>query len=145
MDCFLSSLSVTPPSPSLTRDPTTSQDTSLSNNGFTDGRPLTHRNHVNISCVDALFWRTVNGARSRFFPPVRNNLILCAKETTHINRAAVSRSATFKLAPFTREILCVKHYVNKSKISVINKNNNCLLYTSPSPRDRQKSRMPSSA
>ena len=24
-------------------------------------------------------------------------------------------------------------------------NNNCLLYTSPSPRDRQKSRMPSSA
>ena len=25
------------------------------------------------------------------------------------------------------------------------KNNNCLLYTSPSPRDRQKSRMPSSA
>ena len=25
------------------------------------------------------------------------------------------------------------------------KSNNCLLYTSPSPRDRQKSRMPSSA
>ena len=25
------------------------------------------------------------------------------------------------------------------------KNNTCLLYTSPSPRDRQKSRMPSSA
>ena len=25
------------------------------------------------------------------------------------------------------------------------KHNNCLLYTSPSPRDRQKSRMPSSA
>ena len=25
------------------------------------------------------------------------------------------------------------------------KNKNCLLYTSPSPRDRQKSRMPSSA
>ena len=27
----------------------------------------------------------------------------------------------------------------------VNKNNSCLLYTSPSPRDRQKSRMPSSA
>ena len=27
----------------------------------------------------------------------------------------------------------------------IKKSNNCLLYTSPSPRDRQKSRMPSSA
>ena len=30
----------------------------------------------------------------------------------------------------------------KSKVNVIN---GCLLYTSPSPRDRQKSRMPSSA
>ena len=29
--------------------------------------------------------------------------------------------------------------------SLINKNKTCLLYTSPSPRDRQKSRMPSSA
>ena len=28
---------------------------------------------------------------------------------------------------------------------VLNQFNNCLLYTSPSPRDRQKSRMPSSA
>ena len=27
----------------------------------------------------------------------------------------------------------------------VSKSNNCLLYTSPSPRDRQKSRMPSSA
>ena len=28
---------------------------------------------------------------------------------------------------------------------VVNQNNFCLLYTSPSPRDRQKTRMPSSA
>ena len=28
------------------------------------------------------------------------------------------------------------------KIRKINKNNNCLLYTSPSPRDRKKCRMP---
>ena len=28
---------------------------------------------------------------------------------------------------------------------VINRNNSCLLYTSPSPRDRTRSRMPSSA
>ena len=28
---------------------------------------------------------------------------------------------------------------------ILNTNNSCLLYTSPSPRDRQKSRMPSSA
>ena len=31
------------------------------------------------------------------------------------------------------------------KVNVTEENNNCLLYTSPSPRDRQKSRMPSSA
>ena len=30
-------------------------------------------------------------------------------------------------------------------IVALNKSNTCLLYTSPSPRDRQKSRMPSSA
>ena len=36
---------------------------------------------------------------------------------------------------------------NKSTIKgdPVRKNNDCLLYTSPSPRDRQKSRMPSSA
>src|SRR5674476_1684335 len=31
------------------------------------------------------------------------------------------------------------------KIILLNKTGGCLLYTSPSPRDRQKSRMPSSA
>ena len=31
------------------------------------------------------------------------------------------------------------------KIKNIEKNNNCLLYTSPSPRDKRQSRMPSSA
>ena len=30
-------------------------------------------------------------------------------------------------------------------VAAIDINENCLLYTSPSPRDRQKSRMPSSA
>ena len=31
------------------------------------------------------------------------------------------------------------------KVHLIDINNNCLLYTSPSPRDRTRSRMPSSA
>ena len=35
--------------------------------------------------------------------------------------------------------------VNKCKESSFARISNCLLYTSPSPRDRQKSRMPSSA
>ena len=37
------------------------------------------------------------------------------------------------------EALCAEH----SDVPAVR--NNCLLYTSPSPRDRQKSRMPSSA
>ena len=32
-----------------------------------------------------------------------------------------------------------------SSLAYNDQNGNCLLYTSPSPRDRQKSRMPSSA
>ena len=34
---------------------------------------------------------------------------------------------------------------NGVEVSRVYKDNSCLLYTSPSPRDRQKSRMPSSA
>ena len=36
-------------------------------------------------------------------------------------------------------------YLNPSNIKISHQDNTCLLYTSPSPRDRQKSRMPSSA
>ena len=40
----------------------------------------------------------------------------------------------------------VKDYKRKDKQKEVKtKHTNCLLYTSPSPRDRQKSRMPSSA
>ena len=38
-----------------------------------------------------------------------------------------------------------KLLLNDSDITENIRSNNCLLYTSPSPRDRQKSRMPSSA
>ena len=36
-------------------------------------------------------------------------------------------------------------YRAQTLLNEIENHNNCLLYTSPSPRDRQKSRMPSSA
>ena len=36
-------------------------------------------------------------------------------------------------------------HLEDSLIEMIKSKNNCLLYTSPSPRDRQKGRMPSSA
>ena len=42
-----------------------------------------------------------------------------------------------------RDLLAEKMSGSKDKYYV--QNGNCLLYTSPSPRDRQKSRMPSSA
>ena len=42
------------------------------------------------------------------------------------------------------EVLDVKLDNRKTK-SLDPKNNNCLLYTSPSPRDKRQSRMPSSA
>ena len=47
----------------------------------------------------------------------------------------------------SREILRYKLGLNESLLSQYLSyiNNICLLYTSPSPRDRQKSRMPSSA
>ena len=40
-----------------------------------------------------------------------------------------------------RDIIDMEDKIN----NIIENNENCLLYTSPSPRDRQKSRMPSSA
>ena len=49
---------------------------------------------------------------------------------------------------FTETVSGTKHTIqgtSNKKLLAGNKNYFCLLYTSPSPRDRQKSRMPSSA
>ena len=40
---------------------------------------------------------------------------------------------------------CAKHGKERGLTNIVSKLCACLLYTSPSPRDRQKSRMPSSA
>ena len=42
-------------------------------------------------------------------------------------------------------INCEVAKLNENIIDLVPNNKTCLLYTSPSPRDRQKSRMPSSA
>ena len=47
------------------------------------------------------------------------------------------------LKPINIELGIDKHLQNKSEVE--DQHYSCLLYTSPSPRDRQKSRMPSSA
>ena len=43
------------------------------------------------------------------------------------------------------ELVDKKYSIKKSGEKIIGKDKNCLLYTSPSPRDRISSRMPSSA
>ena len=53
----------------------------------------------------------------------------------HMNEAALERTLATGEA----------HYWSRSRREVWHKGGTCLLYTSPSPRDRQKSRMPSSA
>ena len=44
--------------------------------------------------------------------------------------------------PFSNSAL---NYINDINSGVYTQSNTCLLYTSPSPRDRTRSRMPSSA
>ena len=41
--------------------------------------------------------------------------------------------------------IAMPHSFNLGAVSALPKNGSCLLYTSPSPRDRTRSRMPSSA
>ena len=47
--------------------------------------------------------------------------------------------------PTPLEVNDLMKKVPKGKLMTINQIRNCLLYTSPSPRDRTRSRMPSSA
>ena len=47
--------------------------------------------------------------------------------------------------PITRRQAIYKFMEGDRFKNLLNSPNTCLLYTSPSPRDRQKSRMPSSA
>ena len=54
---------------------------------------------------------------------------------------AVSGGFEVEYTDAEKQILSLMERVNFKNLS----KNDCLLYTSPSPRDRQKSRMPSSA
>ena len=55
-------------------------------------------------------------------------------DTINGNRAEIEKIKTVDLVNIQRDMAVLTE-----------KTNTCLLYTSPSPRDRQKSRMPSSA
>ena len=52
-------------------------------------------------------------------------------------------STSFKMLP--HKLMSEKIFGNTTEFLFFSLLNDCLLYTSPSPRDRQKSRMPSSA
>ena len=69
-----------------------------------------------------------------------------AKECQNIYETVVQNATVInmKVNPKKTKMLCVSSATNCDVISYIYVNG-CLLYTSPSPRDRQKSRMPSSA
>ena len=78
-------------------------------------------------------------------------------EGTYSNLAIISHSNSEFVLDFVRIVPNVQKAKVKSRIilspehakrlhkALADNINNCLLYTSPSPRDRQKSRMPSSA
>ena len=55
----------------------------------------------------------------------------------------LSHISTYKCADFAELSDVLKLYIAEQEIA--DKSLHCLLYTSPSPRDRQKTRMPSSA
>ena len=57
----------------------------------------------------------------------------------------ITRSIEACAAHYGDEAKAVKKYLIEGQAKALALPNRCLLYTSPSPRDRQKSRMPSSA
>ena len=59
--------------------------------------------------------------------------------------AVSGTTLTFTEAPLAADAIEVRKLTTTSTITSLANANGCLLYTSPSPRDRQKSRMPSSA
>ena len=76
---------------------------------------------------------------------VKNYLLAHSQQTVILGPA---RSAIYKMQDIYRERILVKFLHSQDiyeALCVMNDYYNCLLYTSPSPRDRQKSRMPSSA
>ena len=68
---------------------------------------------------------------------------ICADKRNHVDAKMRQRSLNYLKALLKEQ----DHKTNKPRgfINALQQKETCLLYTSPSPRDRQKSRMPSSA
>ena len=70
--------------------------------------------------------------------------VLCVLTKTHCSTCEKEQECSDNPLLFNPDFAC--QFIKERKSWLINKQSMCcLLYTSPSPRDRQKSRMPSSA
>ena len=63
-------------------------------------------------------------------------------ETRKLYRIGRGEQGVLLVRPYTNDICAHWRFVD---VPTATESSTCLLYTSPSPRDRQKSRMPSSA
>ena len=105
------------------------------------------QNDWSIKCPMAVFKNTANLLINS---SEHNELLLKGFSYTHFTNFGTSSEKTTKLKKTDIEKLCSSFKLETDKTvclaaDLMNGRNGCLLYTSPSPRDRQKSRMPSSA
>ena len=85
-----------------------------------------------VMCIKVL------GGSKRKYATIGDVIVVSVKEAAP--RGRVKKGEVMKAV-----VVRIRKDIKRPDGSVIRFDNNCLLYTSPSPRDRQKSRMPSSA
>ena len=92
-----------------------------------------------LALIGALVYDQNQHQEDNFLPNLSPDLTKMNKSTLD----KLNQNLTIQIESFSPE----ENLSDPSKLSGIltGINKNCLLYTSPSPRDRQKSRMPSSA
>ena len=78
------------------------------------------------------------------FPPIVDEATFWAVQECFGNNSKSCPKRDFNLVPLAGILYCGNHEV-PHKMTYHNNRYRCLLYTSPSPRDRTRSRMPSSA
>ena len=100
--------------------------------------------YINIEITESLFLEDLNKALSTL-ENLRNSGFGISIDDFGTGYSSFSYLKDLPIAYLKIDISFVRHLLNDRKSKSITKTIICLLYTSPSPRDRQKSRMPSSA
>ena len=106
----------------------------------------------------SLAWEVLNGTMDETYPEIDDKTGLwkepqpypydnydCDDLDYEIDLSAVDDQYAHHFAPKEKEMAHYFKYHEEEILKDIEEYVSCLLYTSPSPRDRQKSRMPSSA